>query len=92
MGNVETLADLLFEIGRDLGRKNDHYRATKWLERAHGVLSSCNDEQLSNDAVELRMTVAHHLVRAYVGLKTEQSLEKAEDLLASMETVRWSET
>lgn len=102
----ESLADLLFEIGRDLFRRQDYYRASKWLERAHGVLSECDMEQFNLDAQELRLSISHYVgasrradhvpikrralttlkVRAYIGLKTNESLKKAEDSLAWMET------
>lgn len=58
---AEDLADLTFEIGKGLLKKVDHYRASKWLERAHGVLQRVESEALSPDAEELRLSVAHHL-------------------------------
>lgn len=58
---TEQVADLSFEIGRDLFGKKDFYRATKWLERANSVLQSAKPESLSADAEELRVSIAHSL-------------------------------
>lgn len=58
---AEQLADLSFEIGRDLFGKKDFYRAAKWLERANGVLQGARAESLSADAEELRVSIAHSL-------------------------------
>lgn len=58
---AEDLADLTFEIGKDLLAKGNHYRASKWLERSLGVLQGLESEALSPDAEELRLSVAHHL-------------------------------
>lgn len=58
---TEQLADLSFEIGRDLFGKKDFYRAANWLERANVVLQGARAENLSADAEELRVSIAHSL-------------------------------
>ena len=60
-GETESLADLLFEIGKDLARRNDHYRGAKWLERAYDVLGAQDLDRLSGDAGDLRCCIMNHL-------------------------------
>ena len=58
---AETLADLLFEMGKEIHQRGDSYRASKWLERAHATLSEHDMEALSADAGELRLSIMHLL-------------------------------
>ena len=58
---TEALADLLFEMGKDLHRKSDSYRSSKWLDRAHQVLLIHDIESLSPDATELRLSIIYLL-------------------------------
>ncbi|KAI9724656.1 MAG: hypothetical protein M1828_003525 [Chrysothrix sp. TS-e1954] len=81
----EGLADVLFEVGRDLLKRNDFYKASKWLEKAHDVLSRQEAEDLSQDGSELGLSILYHLVRAHLDNGTEPAIEKARSLLALME-------
>ena len=56
---AEALADLLYEIGKELYRKGDKYNAAKWLERAHQALMVHEQDILSSDAGELRLSIMH---------------------------------
>lgn len=58
---AENLADLLYEIGRDLLDRHEHEMAIKWLERSYDALCSQSLERLSPDASELRMSTLHDL-------------------------------
>ena len=58
---AEALADLLYEIGKDVHKNGDSYRAAKWLERAHQTLGECDMESMSADVGELRLSIMHLL-------------------------------
>lgn len=58
---AERLADLLLEIGKDLERRQDQCRATKWLERAYNLLAAQHIDRLSQDVGELRLSIMHIL-------------------------------
>lgn len=57
----EELADLTFEVGRNLIKEEDYSSAAKWLQRSSHILEQMQPEALSSDAVELRLSIAHHL-------------------------------
>lgn len=83
---VESFADTLFEIGKGLASKNDFSLATKWLERSYEVINSQELEQLSRDAVELRMAIFQALVHAHLNNDTDNGFQKAENLVACIES------
>lgn len=58
---AESFADLFFDIGKDLERRQDYHRATKWLERAYNMLTAQEFDRLSQDAGELRLSIMHRL-------------------------------
>jgi hypothetical protein len=59
--SAETLADLLYEIGKDSLKKNNHEAAICWLERAYDTLGEQNMELLSPEAGELRLSAMHSI-------------------------------
>jgi hypothetical protein len=59
--SAETLADLLYEIGKDSLKKNDHEMAIRWLERAYDTLGEQDMELLSPEAGELRLSTMHSI-------------------------------
>lgn len=61
IAKVEQLADLTYEIGKDLLKKSDFHRASKWLQRAHDLLKGLNDEAIGPDTEELGLSVGHRL-------------------------------
>lgn len=65
---AEKLADLLYEIGRDLMQKKQYELAVTWLERSYDVLSGQNLELLSPDVGDLRLSVMHDLGRTSCGI------------------------
>lgn len=58
---AETLADLLYEIGKELLVKKQFESATKWLERSYAVITRQDVEELRMDAGELRVSIMHSL-------------------------------
>lgn len=83
---VEKLADILYEIGRDMSVRNDFAMAAKWLERANDVVNSQGLELLSREAMELRTAISQALVTALLGLGTTDGFEKAESLVSAVES------
>ncbi|RYP55629.1 hypothetical protein DL769_010097 [Monosporascus sp. CRB-8-3] len=83
---MEAFADTLFEIGKTLAARNDFSLATKWLDRAYNAINSQGLDQLSREAVELRMAISQALVHAHLNAGTNQSFQKAENLVAYMES------
>lgn len=58
-GTAETLADLLYEIGKDSLNKRNYEAASRWLERAYDTLEEQEMELLSPEAGELRLCTMH---------------------------------
>lgn len=83
---AESLADTFFDIGRTFLSKKEFFMATKWLERAYEVIDGQAIDKLSRDGVELRLTILQAYIQALVGTKTRESLSKAENLVAYVET------
>lgn len=100
---AETIADLLYEIGKDALTKRNYEAAVRWLERAHDVLGEQDMELLSAEASELRLSTMHSismrgdlqqrvvltkmLVQAHMKLNTPEAREKAWNMVKLMETV-----
>jgi len=64
--SAESLADLLYEIGKDNLTKRAYEVAIKWLERAHDVLGEQDMELLSPEAGELRLSTMHSIGTRFV--------------------------
>ena len=58
---AEAMADLLYEIGKDLSQKGNLEVAVRWLERAHDVIGQHDIGNLSPDAGELRLSIIQGL-------------------------------
>lgn len=100
---AESIADLLYEMGRDLLGKNDYEGATRWLERAFDVLQEQSLEVLSAEAGELKMSIMQNIgtletfslaqtshensVQAYMKSKTPDTRSKAWHMLQLLEEV-----
>ncbi|KAI1084000.1 meiosis protein SPO22/ZIP4 like-domain-containing protein [Whalleya microplaca] len=84
--SAEALADTLFEIGKGLIEKKDYTLAVKWLERAYETINNQSLEQLSREALELRLAISQALVRAYLGIGTTEGYEKAENHVGYIES------
>lgn len=59
--SAEELADVLFEIGKDLCTRKVFDAATRWLERALDALDEQELDRLSDDAGELRLSIMQQL-------------------------------
>ncbi len=82
---AENLADLLFEIGRELLGKKQYELAVKWLERAYSVLESQELDKLSTDATELRTSIIQCSVKALLGVQQQDATEQAHSLVELLE-------
>jgi hypothetical protein len=58
---AESLADLLYEVGKDCLTKRNYETAVRWLERAYDVLAEQDLELLSPEAGELRLSTMHSI-------------------------------
>jgi hypothetical protein len=83
---AESLADLLFEMGRDLLGKRQSDLAVKWLDRAFAVLNSQELDRLSSDASELRTSIIQCSVKALLAVGQQDAKEQAENLVGLLET------
>ncbi|KAH7075854.1 meiosis protein SPO22/ZIP4 like-domain-containing protein [Paraphoma chrysanthemicola] len=83
--SAESLTDLLYEIGRDGLKKHKYESTVRWSERAYDTLGDQDMEMLSPDAGELRLSIMHSIVQAYMKLKTSDAREKAWQMLKLME-------
>jgi hypothetical protein len=59
--SAETLADLLFEMGKDSLTNQNYEVAIRWLERAYDILGEQDMEMLSPEASELRLSIIHSI-------------------------------
>ncbi|KAI9055545.1 hypothetical protein LZ554_000492 [Drepanopeziza brunnea f. sp. 'monogermtubi'] len=78
---AESLADVLYEMGKDLLTKQQYPMAVKWLERASEVLDGQELDRLSVDATELRTSILQSLTRALLGLRDAAAAERARGLV-----------
>ncbi|KAI9746999.1 MAG: hypothetical protein M4579_007542, partial [Chaenotheca gracillima] len=82
---AESLADLLFEIGRELLSKTQFASAAKWLERSYDALMSQDQERLSLEAGELRLCISQSMVKSFVTIGGEVMIAKAQSLVSLLE-------
>ena len=83
---AESLADTLYEIGKDLLLKKQYEMASKWLERALEALTGQELDRLSMDASELRMSILESNIRALLGRQTPETADKARNLVELLES------
>ncbi|KAJ9649388.1 sporulation-specific protein 22 [Coniosporium tulheliwenetii] len=83
---AESLADILYEIGKDLLRKKQLESAVRWLGRSLDVLGEQDLEKLSPDAGELRLSIMHGLVKALLQQRDGAARKRAADLVGLLET------
>jgi hypothetical protein len=82
---AENLADLLFEMGRDLLGKRQYDLAVKWLDRSFAVLNSQELDKLSIDAIELRTSIIQCSVKALLAVQQQDAIEQAQNLVSLLE-------
>lgn len=66
--------------------REDFQMAEKWLQRAWDAINNQRLQDLSRDAVELRMAILQSLVGALMSLGTTDGIEKAHNLVKYMES------
>jgi hypothetical protein len=84
--HVDKLADVLYEIGKDMMTKKDFQMATKWLHRAQDIINSHDLEQLSREALELRIAIMQAQVTALVNLETNEGFTRADNLIQFLQS------
>jgi hypothetical protein len=84
---AESLADVLYEMGKDLLHKQQYQLAVKWLDRSYEVLNGQELDRLSIDASELRTSIMQTLIKALLYLKNPEALERARSLINLLESV-----
>ncbi|EXF81759.1 hypothetical protein CFIO01_04807 [Colletotrichum fioriniae PJ7] len=84
--SAEKMAEILFEIGKDLSKKEDFSMAVRWLERGYDIINAQDLSLLSRDAIELRLSICQALIHAMLGLGTPESSQKALDLVSYIES------
>ncbi|KAI9826189.1 MAG: hypothetical protein M1819_007445 [Sarea resinae] len=82
---AESLADLMFEIGKDLLKKKQFALAVKWLDRSFDVLMGQELERLSDQAGELRISILYSSVKALLGTQQEEGRARARHLVDLLE-------
>lgn len=84
-GTAESLADVLYEMGKDLLVKQKYEMAVKWLERAGEVLDGQELDRLSMDALELRNSILQSLTKALLAMKNPEAAARARGLVTLLE-------
>lgn len=82
---AESLADVLYEMGKDLLGKKQYTLAVKWLDRAYNVLVEQELDRLSMDASELRLSIMESLIKGLLGVQDQESADKARSLVHLLE-------
>ncbi|KAM3081866.1 Transcription factor [Clarireedia jacksonii] len=83
---TESLSDTLYEMGKELLSKKQYTLAVKWLQRAYEVLNGDDLDKLSTNATELRISILQTLVKALLETKSDESLQRAQDLVDLLES------
>ncbi|PQE09145.1 hypothetical protein CJF32_00010362 [Rutstroemia sp. NJR-2017a WRK4] len=82
---TESLSDALYEIGKESLAQKQYTLAVKWLQRAYEVLNSDDLDKLSANATELRISILQTLIKALLETKSDESLQRAQDLVDLLE-------
>ncbi|KAK7740394.1 sporulation-specific protein 22 [Diaporthe eres] len=80
------IIDIYFQIGRGMLSKGDSPMAEKWLQRAWDAINGQRLQDLPRDAVELRMAIVQSLVTVLLDLQTNESNEKANNIVKYIES------
>ncbi|KAJ4297875.1 Transcription factor [Kalmusia sp. IMI 367209] len=81
----ESVADLFYEMGKDLLGKHSYEAAIRWLERASDIIGEQNLEMLSSEAGELRLSIMQSITQAYMKLNTQEARTKAWHMVKLLE-------
>jgi len=83
---TESLADVLYEMGKDLLAQQQFSMAVKWLDRSYEVLGKQDLDRLSIDASELRVSIMECLIKSLLAHETTSASERAGNLIDLLET------
>lgn len=83
---AEKLADVLYEIGKDMTAKKDFQMAVKWLDRAQDIISGLDPELLSHETLDLRTAIMQAYITALVSLETNEGFMKADNLIQFLQS------
>ena len=83
---AESLADVLYEMGKDMLGRQQYPLAVKWLDRAYEVLTGQEVDRLSIDASELRISIIEALVKALLGLQEQVPLQRAYSMVRMLDS------
>lgn len=84
---AECLAEVLYEIGQTFSQKrNNKAMAIKWFERAYDFLNTQALEQLSRDAIELRLCICQAQINALLATNIPANFHKAESMVTFIES------
>jgi len=84
---TEKATDLFHKIGKSLAINGTTGPAMEWCERTIQTLDDCSSEDLSLDAVELRLPVTATLVETLLARGDESSYQRAVTLIQQLEEV-----
>ncbi|KAF2403591.1 SPO22-domain-containing protein [Trichodelitschia bisporula] len=84
---AEEIADIAYEVGKDLISKKNFPAAVSWLEKSYDLLAEQEPGRLSDNAMELGMSVMQQLVKALISMKTPEALAKAGDTANRLDAV-----
>ena len=82
--NVESLADLAFEIGKDQSNKAAHNIALHWFEKAHDLITTHGPATLSTDAPDLKMSISYAIIKVLLKLGDEKARIRARNFLVGV--------
>lgn len=82
---AESLADLLYEMGKDFFKKKQYELADKWLERASGIITAQEIDKLSTDATNLQTSIIQVRVQTLLAIEREDALDMANSLINNLE-------
>lgn len=82
----EKLADVLYEIGKDMATKKDFHMAVKWLDRAQEIINSHDLENLSHEGLDLRAAIMQAYITALINLETNEGFAKADNLVQFLQS------
>lgn len=84
--SVEKIVDSIFHVGKGLLSKQDFAMAEKWLQRAWDTINSQQLQDMSRDAIELRMAILQAMITVLMGHQTADSIERAHNLVKYVES------
>ena len=80
------IIEIFFQIGRGMLSKGNSPMAERWLQRAWEAINGRRLQELPRDAVELRMAILQSLVTTLLDHQTNESNEKAHNLVQYIES------